>query len=278
MKCQNCGAELEADAVFCTNCGEEILGEIVPDEVKPAAEKDSVKKETPKKKRVKKELTAAEKKAKRLLVLKIAGAVVILIVIAIVAVNIALSVKAAKGRKLFDKVPLGRDIAIVESDTEVKFNGKDSSAFGVLDYITDYDYICESEDSVEVGGLLVPEWAVALRTASDGSVNEAVLYNFNAINHNWMGEKTATEIDVSVIKFGEKIKSAERALGLKPYTIIKESASNTSVYVYRYHFTDSETGNTIVNNLYITVDDVEGEVTLAENKQVDYMKLILLAE
>lgn len=283
MKCPECGIELNSDAVFCTACGAEILTNEQPAaeqaavEEKKAAEKKPEKKSR-KERKAENAAAAANRKAKLRLAGIIAAAVLAVVVIIIIAVNIALAVKANEGRKIFDKVPLGRDIDIVESDTGMDFDGEDSSEYGAFNHIADYDYLCESDDSVEVGGLQVPEWAIALNIGYDENVNEAVLYNFNAIKHNWMGEKTATEIDLTVIEFGTKIKNAERSLGLKPYTIIKELESNTSVYVYRYHYVDDETDNTMVINLYVTVDDVDGTVTFVESKQVDYMKLILQAQ
>lgn len=279
MKCPECGIELESNAVFCTACGAEIIiNETAEkaDKKETAADKKEKKKSLFKKKTSDKEVTSADKKKKLKLIGIIAAAVVIVVIIIIIAVNIVSAVKANEGRKLLEKVPLGRDIEIIESETEYDFD--DTSDYGAVGHISEFDYICESDGSIVVGGITVPEWAVALEKSSDGAVNSATLLNFNAIEHNWMGEKTALEIDLSVIEFGTSIKRAERALGLKPYTIIKESKENTSVYVYRYHYVDDETENTVVKNLYITVDDAANEVVDVKDSQVDYMKLILGAE
>ncbi len=275
MKCPECGTELDNNEVFCTACGAEIIG----NEAK-AAEKKPEKS----KKKInlfkKKKAGGEEKPEDKRKMLKLAGiivlAVIAVIAVIIIAVNIVASIKANEGRKLLEKVPLGRDIEIIEAETEMNFD--DTSDYGAVGHIADFDYICESEGSIVVGGISVPEWAVVLKKAPNDAISEATLLNFNAIEHNWMGEKTALAIELSVIEFGTSIKKAERTLGLKPYTIIKKSGDNTSVYVYRYHYIDDETENTIVKNLYITVDDTEGEVVDASESQVDYMKLILGAE
>ncbi len=278
MKCPECGIELESNAVFCTACGAEIINEPIDE----ATEKKSEKKTGNSKKKFslfgkkKDGEVSADKKKKLKLVGILVLAVIAVIVIVIIIINIVASIKANEGRKILDKVPLGRDIEIIEADTEMNFD--DTSAYGAVEHIADFDYICESEESIVVGGITVPKWAVVLEKSHDDSVNAATLLNFNAIEHNWMGEKTALTIDLSVIEFGTSIKRAERNLGLKPYTIIKKSEDNTSVYVYRYHYVDDETENTIVKNLYITVDDAEGKVVDAKDSQVDYMKLILGAE
>ena len=280
MKCPECGIELESNAVFCTACGAEIINE--PIETVETVEKKSENKEKSKKKNgffsKKKDggEAAADKKKKLKLAGVLALAVIVVVAIIIVVVNIVAMVKANEGRKILEKVPLGRDIEIIEADTKMDF--VDTSVYGAVGHVAEFDYICESEKSIVVGGITVPEWAVVLEKSYDDSVNTATLLNFNAIEHNWMGEKTALTIDLSVIEFGTSIKRTERNLGLKPYTIIKNSEDNTSVYVYRYHYIDDETENTIVKNIYITVDDAEDKVVDAKDSQVDYMKLILGAE
>ena len=273
MKCPECGIEIDDNEAFCPACGAEILTAI-PD--METSKKKSKKKTGLIKKNAGKEITAEDKRKKLKLIGIVVLAVVVLAAVIVIVVNIAASIKANEGRKLIEKVPLGRDIEIIEAETEMNF--VDTSIYGAVGHIADFDYICESESNIVVGGITVPEWAVVLEKAPNDAINKAALLNFNAIEHNWMGEKTALAIDLSVIEFGAAIKKAERSLGLKPYTIIKNSADNTSVYVYRYHYIDNETENTIVKNLYVTVDDVEGKIVDAKDSQVDYMKLILGAE
>ena len=275
MKCPECGIEIDDNEAFCPACGAEILTAI------PSAKSD--KKKSSKKTGLFKKKAGADKeniaedKRKKLKLIGI-GILIAAVVIAaiIIAVNVISSIKANEGRKIIEKIPLGRDIEIIEAETEMNF--VDTSVYGAVGHIAEFDYICESEGSIVVGGITVPEWAVVLEKAPNDAISKATLLNFNAIEHNWMGEKTALSIDLSVIEFGTAIKKAERSLGLKPYTIIKNSADNTSVYVYRYHYVDDETENTIVKNLYITVDDVESKVVDAKDSQVDYMKLILGTE
>lgn len=272
MNCPECGIEIDDNEAFCPKCGAEIMTAIPESSNKKTTKKKSLFK----KKKADNETSSEDKKKK----LKLVGIVVIIaifvIAAVIIAVNIAASIKANEGRKLLEKIPLGRDVEIIEAETEMDFD--DTSAYGAVGHIADFEYVCESEESIVVGGITVPSWAVVLKKAPNDAISEATLLNFNAIEHNWMGEKTAIAIDLSVIEFGTTIKKAEKVLGLDPYTIIRKSGDNTSVYVYRYHYVDDETENTIVKNLYVTVDDTEGEVVDAKDSQVDYMKLILGAE
>lgn len=277
MKCPECGAEINDNDVFCGSCGAEIIyNNIDTENAEQKHDEKSDNKKTGSKN--KKDSGKKEKKRSFKTTLKIAGVIAAVIVIAIIIVCVLDSVRSSKGRKIFEQVPLGRDIDIIEADTGAAFISGENSSYGALNHIADYDYICEAEDSVTVSGIKLPEWAVLLRKGSDNSVNEAVLYNFGAIKHNWMGSKTAAKIETAAIEYGVSAKSAERTLGLKPYTIIKESAENMSIYVYRYHYVDDESGNTVVMNFYVAVSDVDNQVKNVYDKQLDYLNLILQTE
>ena len=266
MKCPNCGSEIADNEVYCQHCGMEIV---------EAGQTDSEEQKKSKKSRSTKD---GDGKKNLSLILKAAAAVVVIILIVIIIVSVTASVNASKGRKIFDKIPLGRDAAMIGSETGAVFLTGESSEYSVVNYIADYDHICESEKSVTVDGIRLPEWAVLLRENPSGMVEEAVLYNFSILKHSWMGEKLGDKIEASAVEFGSKIKSAERSIGLKPYTIIKESTENTSTYVYRYHYIDEGSGNNFVMNFYIIVNDVDGKVVDVREEQLDYHNLILQAE
>lgn len=283
MRCPECGGEINENEVFCPGCGAELFGvpqEPIETEVSDAAEETDTENTKKKKKSKNKEKRNALKNGKskkqklvigvRIAIIAIMAALVIVLIFAA-----ADNISASKGRKIFDKVPLGRNIDIIESDTGADFLEGKVSAYGAVNHISEYKYICESETAVNVDGIQLPEWAVLLESDSDGSVNEATLYNFSVLKHSWMGTRTADRIEPSTVEFGVTAKAAERALGLKPYTIIKESKENTSVYVYRYNYTDSESGNTCVRNFYVEVSDVDGKVKSAYDSQLDYLNLIL---
>ena len=280
MRCPECRGEINENDVFCPSCGAELFG--VPQE--PAAEASEFAEEADtenagKKKKGRNRKNSPKngkgKKQKLIIGVRIAGIVILLALVVILIIAAASGISASKGRKIFDSVDLGRDIEMIKSKTKAEFiNGKVSS-YGAVNHISDYNYICESDSSVNVDGIQLPEWAVLLKSDSDGSVNEATLYNFSVLKHGWMGARTAVRIEPSTVEFGMTAKAAERALGLKPYTIIKESKENTSVYVYRYNYTDDESGNTCVRNFYVEVSDVDGKVKSAYDSQLDYLNLLL---
>ncbi len=280
MKCPECGNEINDNDVFCGSCGAELLiNAEAGDEADTKAGEPAAAEIVPKKKRSSKNKgEKGDGKKKFIIAARALGIIAVIAIVVIVIVYVVISVKASAGRKIFDAVPLGRNIDIIETETGTAFISGESSAYGALNHIADYDYVCEAEKSVNVGGVELPEWAVLLKKSGDSTVGEAVLYNFRTIKHNWMGSKTAANIDTSVIEYGSSIKNAERKLGLKPYTIVKESTENTSTYAYRYHYTDDATGNTVVKNFYIVVSDVDGQVKDVRDEQIDYLKMILQAE
>ena len=277
MRCPECGFEVAESDVFCGSCGSELVESAdKAAAVKEQPEQDELetKKSKPKKgeKGKKKKISGINLKT----ILIGAGVVLAIVIIVIIIVYVSASVKAAKGRKVFDKVPLGRNADMIESVTEEVFVSGEGSPYGALNYIADYDYICESEDSVEVDGINLPEWAVLLNKDYSGNINKATLYNFSVLKRSWMGEKKDSKIDSSVIEYDMKLKAAERKLGLKPYTIIKENDGNTSTYAYRYHYTDNASGNTCVMNFYVVVDDSDNQkVKYVYEEQLDYLNLIL---
>lgn len=278
MRCPECRGEINENDVFCPSCGAELFGvPQEPAEVSEAAEEANTENAGKKKSKNKKSASKNGKSQKQKLIvaLRITLIVLMLALAAVLIFAAADSISASKGRKIFDKVPLGRNIDIIESDTGADFLEGKVSEYGAVNHISSYKYICESENAVNVDGIQLPEWAVLLKADSDGSVNEAALYNFSALKHGWMGARTAGRIEPSTVEFGMTAKAAERALGLKPYTIIKESKENTSLYIYRYNYTDSESGNTCVRNFYVEVSDVDGKVKSAYDSQLDYLSLIL---
>lgn len=66
---------------------------------------------------------------------------------------------------------------------------KDESAFQGVDNALNFDYIIESDDSVNVDGINYPEWA-ALVTVDDEERIQTVKYsNFKVLKNNANGEK-----------------------------------------------------------------------------------------
>ncbi|MGN0675003.1 MAG: zinc ribbon domain-containing protein, partial [Oscillospiraceae bacterium] len=133
MKCPECGAEINDNDVFCGSCGAEIIYNNINIEnsEKEHNEESGDKKSVRKSKKSKnKNDGGKEKKHSFKTMLKIAGVIAAVIVIAIIIVCVLDSVKFSKGRKIFEQVPLGRDIDIIEADTGAAFISGENSSYG----------------------------------------------------------------------------------------------------------------------------------------------------
>lgn len=282
MRCPECGGEINENDVLCPGCGAELFG--VPAEFADTdmTEADvetgtGIKKKRKSKNKDKKAAAQNGKSQKQKLIVGVRIAIIAVMAALIVILIFAAadSVSLSRGKKIFDKVPLGRTVDMIEADAGADFLEGRASAYGAVNRVSEYKYICESENEVYVDGVRLPEWAVLLNADGSGSVNEAILYNFSVLKHGWMGARTAGRIEPSTVEFGMTAKAAERALGLKPYSIKKESTENTSIYVYRYNYADSESGNTSVRNFFVEVSDVDGKVKSAYDEDLDYFGLML---
>lgn len=275
MRCPECGGEINENDIICSGCGAEII-DAVSGEYERTDPEEREEAVPQKKSGKKKSGNDKGKKQRSAMIPKVAAAALAVILIAALCVVISNNVRMSKGRKLFDDVPLGRDVLYIGTQVGVNFSAAGISDYGAMNYVAgDYNFVCEAEKSVTVDGIPLPEWAVLLNE-KDSSVTEAKLYNFYVLKHGWMGERAAAMIEpTEAVEFGSSVKSAERSLGLKPYVIIKESVKNTSTYVYRYHYTDSATGSNCVRNIYVTASDVDGKVSGAYDEQLDYLGMIL---
>lgn len=275
MRCPECGGEINENDIICSGCGAEIInavsGEyerIDPEEREEAGTHKRIGK--------KKSSNDKSKKNRSVMIPRVIIAALAAVLIAALCIVISNNVRISKGRKIFDSLPLGRDVLYIGTQTGTDFSAAGISEYGAMNYLAGYyNFVCEAEKSVTVDGIPLPEWAVLLNE-KDGAVTEAKLYNFYVLKHGWMGERTAAMIEpTEAVEFGAAVKSAERSLGLKPYVIIKESVKNTSTYVYRYHYTDSTTGSNCVRNIYVVASDVDGKVSGAYDEQLDYLGMIL---
>lgn len=276
MRCTECGSEVAENDVICRSCGAEIIftaNDVINDNA--VNENENIKETARSTKKKSSAKNRKDGKNKRALAVGIAAVLIAAVLITIIIICIVSAVKSGEGRRLFDKVPLGRDVEKVSADTETDFIPGESSAYGALNYIADYDYICESEEDADVGGIKVPQWAVMLDEDGTGNITKVTLYSFGVLKHNWMGVKLSEKFETSSIDFGMKYKEAERKLGLKPYAVVKDSNSNTETYTYRYHYTDTESGNNCVMNFCMVVSDVDGQVKDVSEEKLDYLNLIL---
>lgn len=302
--CGKCKAENQDGEMFCIKCGTELYsGENVskdesadknppkpkkkkipltkkiankkkadeaekPDEPKPAEKKAPEKK---KNKRISPEENA-DRREKILSTLKITviAAAVLVLIIAIVLIITGLNDK--KGERIAAKVPIGRNIEYCEKETGVTFSR--TSLFPELKAVASFDYLCESEDKVNISGITMPKWAVMTDTGADGVISSVEYYNFNALAGGWKGTHSDILLTKDTVQYGMDKKTAEKAIGFEPYYFIK-SSDDTEIQCYRYYIIDNETGNERVFNYFVEYNDINGTVINAYDKEINYVKYIL---
>ncbi|MBQ5329778.1 MAG: zinc-ribbon domain-containing protein [Oscillospiraceae bacterium] len=277
--CKKCGAECPDGNIFCEKCGKELEVNILPDNIDPQGNviNREETKETPRGRKTPKvpvKMTEAQKAARRR-TLRILGIILAVIAVCILAVTVYNTTGSQKGFNASQKVPLGRNVEYAESETGLKFTEK--SANGMINTMTDFDYICVSEKTVKVSGSEQPQWAIMLSVDSDGMINEVEYYDFSQLRVNWQGRKMAEMLDENYLTYGMSIKNVNKSLGMKPY-YVKRNVSNDSLYCYRYYFTDEKAGYDRAFNFYVGFSDTDLSVRSVEYSEIEYAKVILNAD
>lgn len=281
--CKKCGAECSDGNIFCETCGAELEIGVLPDNVdekgrlknqKNKASAGTVKKvKPPKAAAPKKERTPEEREKFRK---KVKGAVVCIAVIAIILAIvwlISLS-ESNKGLRAAESIPIGRNVEYASSDSGLDFIEKCDN--GLVNSMSDFDYICVSDRTVKVSGSEQPEWAVMLYLGDDGLISEVDYYDFSQLKYNWKGRKMAAMLDMDSLEFGMPIKNVNKQLGFKPY-YISRNVNNEAVYCYRYYYYDEESGYDRAYNYYVEFSDVENTVKNVRYEEIDYAGVILSA-
>lgn len=275
MICKKCGSECPDGNIFCEACGAELDAPVLPDNIddKGRVKKQAKPKKEPKPKKERKQRTPEEREA---FGRKIKAAVICLALIAVVVIIVLVSqlFSASDGYNAAQKIPVGRNVAYAEAETGLTFSEK--SVNGMINNMTDFDYICISDKTTKVSGSEQPRWVILLTVGDDDLISAVEYYDFTQLKLNWKGRKMAEMLDQNSLEYGMSIKSVNKKLGLKPY-YIKRTVSNDSTYCYRYYFTDPEQGYDRSYNYYVEFSDVELAVKNVSYREINYAATILAA-
>lgn len=286
MICRKCGSECPDGNIFCEACGAELDAPVLPDNiddkgrvkkqkrVKEKRETASDLRKSDRPKREKRQITAEERAA---FVKRLKGAGICLAVIAavIVIVLIVNAVSGNDGYNAAQKIPIGRNIDFASSETELVFSKKSNN--GMINNMTDFDYICISEDTVKVSGSEQPRWAIMITVNDDEIITDVEYYDFKQLKLNWKGRKMAQMLDENTLEYGMTTRNVNKTLGLKPY-YIKRSSSNSFVYCYRYYFTDPYEGFDRTYNYYVEFSELDSSLTDIRYSEINYAAAILSAD
>ncbi len=275
MKCPKCGAEAAGDAAFCGNCGYDFSADNIMNELdKPEEEKPKEKKKPGGKAKAgrEKNTPSDEEKKKKRIKLRITLIAAAAFVVAAAVIIFVLSLSSTEGEKVLKNIPIGRDMAYAESKTDRDFTLV--SKYDAFGSVADFDGVCEADSGIKIEGIHLPEWAVTVTLASDNTIKTAAYYDFSQLQKSWKGHHSAGEIPVTNIEYGMNEKAVERAMGFKPYAVVKK-IDNTASRIYRYYYSDDITGNDKVCNFVVVFDDANGTVKDVYVKTVDFCGLML---
>lgn len=209
----------------------------------------------------------------RKLIATVALAVVVVALIAVLIYFVSGIISGSEGKKLAEslKDDLGKSIAMAEKNTGRTL--ETTSEYSVLKNIVDYDYICESKNTVKVGGIQMPEWAVFITIDNNDKISSVVYYNFKLLKSNWKGQKTSANIDTSLITYNMTKKEAEKIVSVSPLAVTY-SNDDTTTYLYKYYYADkTDSGNEKAYYLCViyNMDDI---VRVVDAKESDYVSFI----
>ena len=157
MECPKCHKSVDDDDIFCPNCDTRLRPE----------KNTSIMKRFKKQNKPLNVEIVGEKKHKlsesKLKLILITVAVVLLVVLVVL---IVVNIISGKGENTAESISeyIGVDVAKAQKKLDMHF--KDESAFQGVNNALNFDYIIESDDSVNVDGINYPEWA-ALVTVDD---------------------------------------------------------------------------------------------------------------
>lgn len=212
----------------------------------------------------------AKKNNKKPLLIMIGASLIVILIVLLVFFIVGL-IKGNEGKKLADDLrgELGKSIEMAEKNTGTVI--KLDSQNVMLKDIIDYDRICESDSTVKVGGVEVPEWAVFISLDGNDKISSVTYYDFKSLKKNWKGVKVSEPIDNTTIAYNMTKKEADKIISLAPLSVTY-SNDDTATYLYKYYYLD-ENGNEQVYRLSVTYS-LEDSVRGISTTEIDYMKFI----
>lgn len=249
MTCPNCDANISEDTQFCPSCGYDFDS------------KDAVAVEKDTKKYIKK---------KKIIII---GSAILAFIIAVVIVVMIIVSNMNKGSTIAARLSemIGKNAS--DAAKSVSMELYKTSKFEFLKDIYDYDYILESEDTVNISGVNVPYWVIFITTDDKNTIDKVLFYDYKVLNGNWKGVKTSSKIDVNSVSQGYTKSEVDNALQIQPQKITYND-DDTSVLVYKYFYLDNTNKNEVSS--YITViydeNDRMSAILVEEN---DYIATIL---
>ncbi|MBR3629484.1 MAG: hypothetical protein IKN55_03320 [Oscillospiraceae bacterium] len=127
-----------------------------------------------------------------------------------------------------------------------------------------YKYLYESQRTVTVSGVKIPQWVIYVGEKND-TVTDIQYYDYAQLQKYGSGVKTNAHVDASGIINGMDPAAVQTYVGFKPLRIVYTNKSMEESY--KYYYKDANTGNTVSYILHVTYEDnLAVNVTEEENQ------------
>lgn len=260
MVCSKCNTKLPDDAAVCSKCG----AEIISDEKKPKGKKEKKSKNQ----------TGAKGRKARIRIILTAACILIVVAAVMTAASVISGNKGMlRAQKLAKKIGETTDKAV----SSAKLDFVTYSDYDFLNGLVLSNYISESDKSIDVYDVSMPEWAVFCGEDAFGKLDSVTYCDFRILENNINGIKKKSKIDVSQITTGKTQKEVDSILDMKPYQTVysKDMVSKK----YKYYYRDKQENR--IRAYYITVIFDSDENTAnspAIEEENDFIKEILKPE
>lgn len=167
--------------------------------------------------------------------------IIILSLLAVLTVIVILSINSyadAKGERLGANAALHIGESLGDAENKIGYRFRDKSSYSVINNAVDYDYIGESEESVEVEGINYPCWAVLVKTDKNDKIQTVKYSNFQTLKKGMKGQKSDRVINLERFVVGDSIEEVESFIKLPYYCVTYTNTEN--IYSYKYWYTNED--------------------------------------
>ena len=199
------------------------------------------------------------KSLKTIAILLVAAVVIVFAIILIIRLT------TEEGKKKAEKLSeyLGTNVGSAED--KLNMHLKDNSAYAILNKSDAFDYIYESEDSVNISDIKFPEWTVTVIKTSSEKIDSVIYTDYNLLKSDSRGEKLAKRPDLDSFGRSTKMKTVLDAIDTSPFRIIYSLDSTKYEFRYCYELDNGD----IQSVALIVCADLEGKYIYSSSEDLD---------
>lgn len=259
MKCPNCGEKSNKKDKVCRNCGTVLKKE--RSFLKSSKSKQDAGSVPLLETSAPSDMPAVKKI--RYIKLILAGVVILLVLLLII--NLIIHIASGKGKKNAEKLSeyLGTSVGTAEDKLDIRL--KDNSSFAIINKADTFDYILESDDSVNIDDIKFPEWTVTVMKTDSEKIDTVIYTDYKLLKSDSRGEKLDRRPDLDAYGRNTKISTVLDAIGCDPFRISYELGFTK--YEFRFYY---ELDNGDMQSVALTISaDLEDRYFYSTSEDLD---------